>query len=71
MDYGMKTAGPSASRAGLLFRRDPGRAEYQIPLLMDPVPAQVRGLSTELVFESRVAGLKATMPRSITLVTGL
>lgn len=71
VDFGMATAGVGATSVGILYNRNATKARAIMPLRLQPLPVEARGLVLEIVMESRFGGVMAPKPKSICLATGI
>jgi hypothetical protein len=71
VDIGLAGVGAGGSDSMLIFRNDPADISAVMPLKMQGIPAEIRGMSTLLQFRSRWGGLRVPQPRSVKRVDGI
>jgi hypothetical protein len=59
------------STTAVIYNRDRSRIRVVMPLMLRPMPVEVRGLNFTMPFESRYGGVMAPRPRSRMLLTGI
>jgi hypothetical protein len=70
-DYGMNTSGTGSTDAMIMYVRDPLICGAIVPEYMRPLPVQPKGLSFEMPFKSRFAGIRNTNPGTVATLYGL
>jgi hypothetical protein len=71
VDTGLSTAGAGGVPTMLIYRDDPADVTAVMPLRMQPLPVETRGMEFVLRFRSRWGGLRAPQPHSIKRVDGI
>lgn len=67
----LATAGASGASRVVAYSRDPNKVEVQIPLRMEQLPAQQKGMEFEVICHQRTAGVAIYYPMSVTYCDGL
>lgn len=62
---GMSTASGAGGPAIMVYRKDPSRMRGVEPMTLVPLPPEQKGLTFEVVLESRFGGVMAPKPRSV------
>lgn len=70
-DFGMNTSGTGSTDAMIMYVRDPLVCGAIVPEYMRPLPVQPKGLSFEIPFKSRYAGIRNTNPGTVATMYGL
>jgi hypothetical protein len=68
---GMSTVSAVGAASMLVYRNDPMRIRAVVPMLMQAVPPEQRGLSFILNFETRFGGVMTPKPRSVLRLDGV
>lgn len=67
----LATAGASGASRVVAYSRDPNKVEVQIPLRLEQLPPQQKGMEFEVICHQRTAGVAIYYPMSVTYCDGL
>lgn len=70
-DPELATAGPGGTRTSVYYKNSADRMRVVMPMMMRPLPVQMKGLAFVLNFESRFGGVMTPKPRSVLEQTGI
>lgn len=70
-DPGMSAVSATGGSSVLIYRKDARRARVVMPMVMRALPPESKGLTFEIVFETRFGGVIVPKPRSVLRLDGV